>query len=400
MMNDKRILMCTDAEAKAFKRDDGGLYFSGTATSQAVDRHGEVVVTEGLRNLEDYMSNPVLRWQHSEPIGHMVDVKQYQRPSKITFTAKLAPTQLVATTVWPLLENGSVKTASIGFSGHEREMRNVKGADVLHWTDWSWYETSLVDVPANPDAMGEVLKAKGYTWEPLMDVEKGFAAVSHPRAEDMQMRWDSGAAEKRMRAWAGAMNAPNEKYASGFLWHDTTAKAEDSFADYKLPVCDVVDGEPQILWKAVVAVRGVLAGARGGVDMPEGDQAKCFAWVAKQYKAFGEEEPEKTVEAADWKDVLTETEKQVVEAVDFADRLRRLYGNAQGVHDLLAHWRELGLSGLFGEDDIPALKTAQERIADLLATASSELAPPPVVSETAVRVALGPVERALAALAL
>jgi len=37
---------------------------------------------------------------------------------------------------------------------------------------------------------------------------------------------------------------------------------------------------------------GVLMGARGGADIPEGDMAACHAHLSKHYEAFGKEPPE------------------------------------------------------------------------------------------------------------
>ena len=37
---------------------------------------------------------------------------------------------------------------------------------------------------------------------------------------DRDRRWDGGAAEKRVRKWAGAQDEPNEKYRDAHLWYD------------------------------------------------------------------------------------------------------------------------------------------------------------------------------------
>lgn len=52
--------------------------------------------------------------------------------------------------------------------------------------------------------------------------------------------WDGDAAEKRVRAWAGAEDEPNEKYRDAHVWYD--AEKKQNFTAYKLLIADVVDG--------------------------------------------------------------------------------------------------------------------------------------------------------------
>lgn len=37
---------------------------------------------------------------------------------------------------------------------------------------------------------------------------------------DRDRKWDGGAAEKRVRKWAGAEEAPNQKYRDAHVWYD------------------------------------------------------------------------------------------------------------------------------------------------------------------------------------
>lgn len=88
-----------------------------------------------------------------------------------------------------------------------------------------------------------------------------------PIHEDRQRAWDASAAEQRVRAWAGAMDAPNAKYARAFLYHAAGAK---SFGDYKLPIADVIDGELRAIPRAIFAARQRL----DMTDIPSADKTK------------------------------------------------------------------------------------------------------------------------------
>jgi hypothetical protein len=94
-------------------------------------------------------------------------------------------------------------------------------------------EVSGVDDPANESPGWMVTKAAG---------------PSYPLGPDRA--WDVGAAEARIRAETGAMDAPNSKYAMCFL-----SKSGDGnkFGDYKFLVCDVVDGGINVMPQAIHA---------------------------------------------------------------------------------------------------------------------------------------------------
>jgi hypothetical protein len=106
---------------------------------------------------------------------------------------------------------------------------------------------------------------------------------------DRDRAWDGAAAEKRVRAWAGAEDAPNEKYRDAHVWYDSDAK--DNFTAYKLLIADVVDGRLKAVPRGVMAAGAVLQGSRGGVDLPARDIDRTRSHVAKYYAKMGEEAP-------------------------------------------------------------------------------------------------------------
>jgi hypothetical protein len=114
-------------------------------------------------------------------------------------------------------------------------------------------------------------------------------------------KWDAAAADKAVRAWAGAEDAPNAKYATAFFWKDTSDGGADAFGDYKLGFAEPVDGKLTANWGGVTAVAGALQGARGGVDIPDADKAtirgKVETYYTKAAKAY--DDPKITVPWAD-----------------------------------------------------------------------------------------------------
>lgn len=102
-------------------------------------------------------------------------------------------------------------------------------------------------------------------------------------------RWDAEAADRHVRAWAGAEEKPTPGYREAYVWYDGDRPGE--FGSYKLPIADVVDGELKVVPRAVRAAGGVVQGARGGVDVPEKDIGRIKALLARYYAKMGEKAP-------------------------------------------------------------------------------------------------------------
>jgi hypothetical protein len=105
---------------------------------------------------------------------------------------------------------------------------------------------------------------------------------------DRDREWDGDAAEKRVRRWAGAEDAPNEKYRDAHVWYDADKK--DNFTAYKLLVADVVDGKLVAVPRGVMAAGNVMVGGRGGVDVAE-DRDRVKSHQAKYYAKMDDSPP-------------------------------------------------------------------------------------------------------------
>lgn len=108
-------------------------------------------------------------------------------------------------------------------------------------------------------------------------------------AASVERRWNGDAAERRVRRWAGAAEAPTTKYRNAHLWYDDAAK--DNFTGYKLLIADVIGGRLHVVPRAVMAAAGVLDGARGGVDIPVADVHKAKKHLERYYAAWDKTPP-------------------------------------------------------------------------------------------------------------
>jgi hypothetical protein len=106
---------------------------------------------------------------------------------------------------------------------------------------------------------------------------------------DRDREWDGAAAEKRVRAWAGAQDEPNQKYRDAHVWYDADAK--QNFTAYKLLIADVVGGKLVAVPRGVFAAAAVMQGSRGGIELPEKDVDRVKSHLAKYYAKLDDTPP-------------------------------------------------------------------------------------------------------------
>lgn len=160
------------------------------------------------------------------------------------------------------------------------------------------------DMPAPDDAEARAIAAEAD------DAEGEGALVAAVRREgwaDMPIagrdrEWDGDAAAQRLAADCDVDDEdPGEAawncYARGFLWHDTEADNPNTKGAFKLGIVDIVDGERVIVPAAVFAVASVLGGGRGGVDIPETDQATIRDVLDGLYARMAEQFDDETITA-------------------------------------------------------------------------------------------------------
>lgn len=158
-------------------------------------------------------------------------------------------------------------------------------ADIEPGTD-KLMAATIVDIPAFEQAEIKYVSMP----EPQLEEEPELVAFAFRVVGDMglpigdrERAWDSSAAEKRVAAWAGGDDFDPNKYRRAFLYQDEDSDPKLK-GSYKLPFADVVDGTLTAIPRAVFAVAGVLQGSRGGVSIPESDQATIKNRVTALYR--------------------------------------------------------------------------------------------------------------------
>lgn len=126
------------------KKVQGDGEFEVVATTEGVDRDGEVIQVKGW-DFTNYNKNPVLLWGHDYktlPIGAVTSLRV--EGGAVIAKGVFARSEF-AQEVRELYDDGFIKTVSVGFIPHERNGNVITKAELL--------ELSFVSVPANPDAL-------------------------------------------------------------------------------------------------------------------------------------------------------------------------------------------------------------------------------------------------------
>jgi len=83
--------------------------------------------------------------------------------------------------------------------------------------------------------------------------------------------------------------------ANAHTWYEPDADPEHDPPQekqaYKLPHHELIDGRLSVVWNGEKAAMQVLAGARGGLDIPERDRRSVYEHLALHYGEFDKEPP-------------------------------------------------------------------------------------------------------------
>ena len=146
--------------------------FEVVATTDSVDRDGEILLKEGW-DFKNYMNNPTVLWGHdwlSMPIGAVTNIDDSQ-PGKVIMTGQFAPTE-AGQTVRKLYDSGILRTVSVGFIPKERNGPVITKMEMI--------ELSFIPVPANPESMTTDQRKS------LEMVQKMFTKKSKEKEEDTE----------------------------------------------------------------------------------------------------------------------------------------------------------------------------------------------------------------------
>jgi HK97 family phage major capsid protein/HK97 family phage prohead protease len=144
-------------QATALKSVEGGIEY--VLSDETVDRYGDVVEADGWQ-LANFRKNPVALFGHSQDapaIGRWENLRI--ESGKLIGQLKLAArgTSQRIDEIISLIEQGILRAVSVGFKPLEKP-EPMPGGKGLRYTRQELLETSVVNVPANPNAVMRALE--------------------------------------------------------------------------------------------------------------------------------------------------------------------------------------------------------------------------------------------------
>jgi HK97 family phage prohead protease len=287
-------------EQKKFSEDEEYFFFEGyLSVFNTVDFGGDRVMPGAFKKCLSTLVTkgdaklPVF-WNHDDdnPIGVFTELAEDENGLFVKGRLPLAD-DFVRGRIVPQMKAGSVAEMSMGFTpisprkvGNIRELHEVK-----------LWEGSLTSIAMNPDAK-------------VTDFKSAVPYQDLPMAPNW-MDWDPGWALTRLKTRVGATDAPNPAFRKAFLWFDENDA--DSFDAYKMQILDVWDGELRIVPRAVFHAAALMAGARGGVEIPECDREAVKANIDRYYARMGMDSPfEETTFRIDDVNAFSERELETI----------------------------------------------------------------------------------------
>ncbi|MEE8341972.1 MAG: HK97 family phage prohead protease [Candidatus Neomarinimicrobiota bacterium] len=261
------------------KENDFGI-FTGLASTFEIDTEGDQIMPGTfdkalIRLKEKGKSHIQMKFLHNrdEIIGGFPVSKAFENKDGLFVEGQVNLNVQKGREVFSLLKQGVLTDMSIGFflnSFREDTNENIRKVD-----DIDLGEISLVDMPANLGAT--IIEVKTVT--PFLDLDLA----------DTTRQWDSDEAVQRIRRFTDSQEKPSRSFRRAFMFFD--GENADEFGSYKLPYADVIDGQLKTVPRALFDIRGVLAGARGGVDIPKDEIRRIKRNVNRYFKKMDIEEP-------------------------------------------------------------------------------------------------------------
>ena len=193
---------------------------------------------------------------------------------------------------------GSIAQFSVGFNARHEDMEIVQIGNKSYT---QIKEVQLVEISA---VLRGASKTGLISVKNADEIQKGAIPAHDSGTAPDDQEWDSAAEIAKL-----PNDADPSVYRAMYAYVIEGAN-ESAKGSYKLPHHDVVDGEAtDANMRGTQSAVGVLNGAMGGVDIPDGDRAAVYAHLAAHLRAGGLEPAElKTKEEVNSNTYTTEAE--------------------------------------------------------------------------------------------
>jgi hypothetical protein len=132
-----------------------------------LDRHKELVDAEAIMaSWQSYSQNPVILYNHRKDYGVIgvmeeVEMGEYEKPDGTKIAAVFGRARIDGgeKNITRKINKGMLRAFSIGFLAKAAVKEGLGKEAYIKFTDIEWIETSVVDIPASPNALFDVSKS-------------------------------------------------------------------------------------------------------------------------------------------------------------------------------------------------------------------------------------------------
>ena len=242
----ERIYNWTSTFKSLGDTDDGGVEIKGSASTNAVDRAGDIIERDAWTKggLENFKTNPIILFNHNydKPIGRATNLKVTENGLEIS--AKISK---AAGDVTQLIKDGVLGAFSVGFK--------VKDADYMTETDGykikdaELFEVSVVSLPCNQGATFGLSKSFGSMEDYNKHKQTFYTANSDDSADAVEIEQPSTAKATTETNMSKENNSP-ESNPEFNLESFAAEAAEKAVAQYAMKQAELKAAELKLAEEA------------------------------------------------------------------------------------------------------------------------------------------------------
>ena len=314
--------------------DDGGIDIKGSASTNALDRAGDIIEPEAWMKggLENYKGNPVLLFNHdyNRPIGRATGLEVTKNGLEISGRISKA-----AGEIKDLVKDGVLGAFSVGF--------RVKDADYMTETDGykikdaELFEVSVVSVPCNQGATFSVAKSFDNMDDYNKFKKQFIKATSVDSADAVKVEQPSGEKSQKMETDMSEEKMNPETSPEFDLDKFAAEAAEKAVAQYAMKQAELKAAEEKAKAEAVEKAAQVEAEEKAA---QEADQEKqkivVKASMTGAEKLVADVEKRVTENHEDLEKVVKSLESELAEKSEEIMKIReskRIFSDRQGQGD-------------------------------------------------------------------
>ena len=314
--------------------DDGGIDIKGSASTNALDRAGDIIEAEAWTKggLENFKNNPVLLFNHdyNRPIGRATGLEVTDKGLEISGRISKASGEIK-----DLVKDGVLGAFSVGF--------RVKDADYMTETDGykikdaELFEVSVVSVPCNQGATFSLAKSFD-TMEDYEKFKKQFIkANSVDTADAVKVEQPSGEKSQNMETNMSEEKKTPEVSPEFDLDKFASEAAEKAVAQYAMKQAELKAAEEKAAAEAAEKAAEVEANEKAVQEAKQEEQKSVIqAGLSGAERLMNDVEKRVNDKHEDLEQVVKSLESQLAEKSEEIMNIReskRIFADRQGQGD-------------------------------------------------------------------